>query len=682
MFKPEAKQKIANFLIDLSLFFVTISPFIYLGNYFYNPRSTPRITFWALGVVFALVGFIFLEAKNRAKILRRFSHPIMIALLLYIAWLLIRWFFNLNELGWWGSWGRNNGIWLYLSWSVILPIFAQRFQEQPKLKKIVLWLFVFLAAGVTLLTPLVSGLVPGDLFDSVRWSGLVGNALYLAGIILFVPWAVWQAEENNPRQTFLVVAATIITGFILYMSETRGAEIAFLVGLGVFGLDYFVGKIKNKLTKKIFLASSLVGAVLAVVLFLQFGGINYLEKISSRASTVQDRLILWQLVSADVKERPLVGYGPGSLWAEVGRHSGALARTAQNQFFDASHSGVLDILIESGSIGLILFLLWLGRIYFNSSDNSSSENLVRRACRRASLAAYLVAAASAFFHPWSAVPLLLLVASDLKEGDLANKNWQIGLDYLQKVIMVVVGGSALVIIFTVPLQGWRSHEIQNNLTHGSSLIDLVNNYDQVSGWFPYSLDRDIYLSDLLAARLTDNATAPPASVTNQIVKKILPHFDRYISGTDWVAEAYFTTAFLYRAVAVQAGANRADLLAVSGQLIDRALRQDSNNPKFTVERATFLVSNNQVEEAVQLLRDYRHKNPFVRYVYFYEIQILQTAGRALEAADTARDLIKVLGTIDNDVDLAGLQKYVAGVEENHFADLTPARKKIFEFWLK
>ena len=101
---------------------------------------------------------------------------------------------------------------------------------------------------------------------------------------------------------------------------------------------------------------AIVGAVLAVMAigtWTPFIGGADLAKYTSflgRDSTFTGRTEVWAAVLPARVERPLLGYGLGSFWTDARRLSYDIP---------TSHNGYLDILLEMGEVGLLIYIGWL-----------------------------------------------------------------------------------------------------------------------------------------------------------------------------------------------------------------------------------------------------------------------------------------------------------------------------------
>lgn len=82
--------------------------------------------------------------------------------------------------------------------------------------------------------------------------------------------------------------------------------------------------------------------------------------------TLQNRGDYWQAGAQMWRERPLLGWGPGTFGVLYPTHKSLLAEKAQH-----AHNDYLQIAVESGLVGLLLFLAFLLLIYFKGLKGSA-----------------------------------------------------------------------------------------------------------------------------------------------------------------------------------------------------------------------------------------------------------------------------------------------------------------------
>jgi O-antigen ligase len=118
---------------------------------------------------------------------------------------------------------------------------------------------------------------------------------------------------------------------------------------------YFLRRLEQK-------AALVLGAVcIAICLLLIFAAIPYaadIARLFGRDLTLTGRTEVWEVVTRSILKRPLLGYGFYGFWQGMTGES-AHAILATHWGFGYAHNGMLEILLQLGFVGLILFLLTL-----------------------------------------------------------------------------------------------------------------------------------------------------------------------------------------------------------------------------------------------------------------------------------------------------------------------------------
>jgi O-antigen ligase len=191
-------------------------------------------------------------------------------------------------------------------------------------------------------------------------------AMYIVISILISLESILDSSSTFLRKTFWIIV--IITFFIvLYMLSSRAGILALIVVLPL----YFLFKFYNKFSKWILLVIVLVIAVL----FVEIAKTN--EKVQTAIAGISnenfhktlksdERLLIWKSALGVIKENIVFGVGTGDASTELKKEF--IKRGYVNGFYDNlnAHNQFLEILLENGLIGLILFLIVLGYMSFHA----------------------------------------------------------------------------------------------------------------------------------------------------------------------------------------------------------------------------------------------------------------------------------------------------------------------------
>ncbi len=174
----------------------------------------------------------------------------------------------------------------------------------------------------------------------------------LAGyLIMLFPIGMTMAIESRHffKPIFLGICALLL--YCLFYTKSVGGWIGLFFILGFFLIFYFF-----KEGKKILFFGGLFLSLFLLIFFLffKFGGLPHL-------SAFRDRIGYWSAGFRMIKENPFFGSGPGTFGSRFARYK--LAYTMETQH---AHNNFLEIWVETGVFGLLLFL-WIWGNFFRAA---------------------------------------------------------------------------------------------------------------------------------------------------------------------------------------------------------------------------------------------------------------------------------------------------------------------------
>lgn len=309
-------------------------------------------------------------------------------------------------------WGNDR---LYNLLIILLLYFAFSFLYK-KDKGILLFIFYGLLAG--LVVELIIGF--GQLFGVFSNSdskfvlgGLFGNpgafAGYLAIISPFLLVFILQRKQffKSENSGYAITFSFCASACLILLSNSRGAWIACFAGLFfVLNQRYKViyrlmGLLKTTATKAV-----AVIALVSVITVVFFG--LYLYKKESAFG----RLFIWKVSKEMAYEKPFFGSGFGAFEAEYGKvqaayflsNKGSDSEKQVADYVTCAYNEYLEMLIESGVIGLFLFL---GILCFALINRHVGKPPIYRTAAKASLISLLVLCSVSY--PFRLMPNLLLL---------------------------------------------------------------------------------------------------------------------------------------------------------------------------------------------------------------------------------------------------------------------------------
>jgi len=336
----------------------------------------------------------------------------------------------------WSLWGDpawRNGLWLTLA-TVLLFLLARRQLTTPERRRRAV---VALIAGSTLIAAYgilqYAGLDPFSATEWVRVPSTLAHANLLAAVLaLTLPLTLAQLlrprpPTHHPEQPalsaiagsprLLFAAALLLQLLCLLFTYSRAGWIAAAAGLGVLLVLHFWISGRRAIAALLLGAAALAGVALLVLSLLPplpGDAPHALQTLTSllrwQGATGQIRLLGWQASLAALRERPWLGYGPGTFSAVLPWHlpaelapfggAGALGGRPHNVYLEAAlESGVPGGL----GYGILLVALLAAPVRRLLKTRQPSAETPLQAALVGALAANLVTYAFSFESVSSAV---------------------------------------------------------------------------------------------------------------------------------------------------------------------------------------------------------------------------------------------------------------------------------------
>ena len=211
-------------------------------------------------------------------------------------------------------------------------------------------------------------------------------SLTLLGAITYFLKGLMQ--EPYQRRPLLIALDLMLSPRVIYMAAAIVGVIALMLSESRAGLFGFVSAffivilLVTFLDKKV-MRRRVVFIILALLMtsFYVLFGDNMMVRLSTEGFSVGERLPQWEITWAAILDAPLQGFGVGSYSTvfQVYREQSDLRQVV----FDQSHNEYLQIWLEQGLIGLVLFcglvsvvLIALAKTYRNSSSTLVSAIMI------------------------------------------------------------------------------------------------------------------------------------------------------------------------------------------------------------------------------------------------------------------------------------------------------------------
>ena len=326
----------------------------------------------------------------------------------------------------WGTEERGMGLFTQLHFLVFFLMLRSVFNEEKHRNR------AFIVAVISgLLLSIVALLrLRGVLLFGVdlgfRLSGTLANPLFFAAILIFYLFFSLYFVLRVNRLPLKIFYASAAVGFfaMILATQSRGALIASMAGVVFF---LIVSALKS-LDRRVRIAAgatlaslTVLGAVIWVTpdvnIWKKVTVIRRLQNI--RDTTGSTRLMAWNIAFKAFREKPILGWGNENFNIAFSKYydPGLLKYGYQETWWDRPHNIILEILVNSGVIGLISYGVIL--VYAASRFLRQGRTAVMLC---AGLVAYFIQNLFVFDTPSSLLLFYLLLSGvDVKLEDRSLK---------------------------------------------------------------------------------------------------------------------------------------------------------------------------------------------------------------------------------------------------------------------
>ncbi len=234
-------------------------------------------------------------------------------------------------------------------------------------------------------------------------TGTFGNANFLAGfLVVVIPIAtVFSAIASGVKRR-LYLALFFLLLISLGLSQTRGAWIACAVELIlIWGFYIKFWRSRTEMIPSVTAAKFLVALMIVSVTVIVFVQPESIPRIASAfdssnyhvstpeagvTSSIQVRIAIWRSALKMISDAPILGHGIGTFMIIFPRYRFAYHHTdgiGHNTYH--AHSEYLEILSETGTIGIIVFIVFMALCLrsgfrFVCTDRTTNTSLLVQGC--------------------------------------------------------------------------------------------------------------------------------------------------------------------------------------------------------------------------------------------------------------------------------------------------------------
>jgi O-antigen ligase len=180
-------------------------------------------------------------------------------------------------------------------------------------------------------------------FHAGAWQGAVGHKNDFGRVMLLAALVFWVFSERAGRHMPLTLIFLALSGFLVIMSQSRGAWVVAIAISFVIPTAYFLRQKENNFIFRFLLVVGIVAAFLFTFLLPNF---EEMIVLLGRDLTFTGRTLIWASAIEAGSAQPWLGAGYRSFWTLLGN----------TLMVGHGHNSFLDIWLELGFVGFGLFV--------------------------------------------------------------------------------------------------------------------------------------------------------------------------------------------------------------------------------------------------------------------------------------------------------------------------------------
>jgi len=354
----------SNWLANLSLWGVLLTPLFFIANFRVLPNFGKGLWFFSVGAIFIFSAFFTLDWQ---KIKTWFRQPLVWILSSWLFIILLSFIFSINKyVSFWGNPERLGGFLTAIYIFLLVFILLGHLYKHNAMRILSL---MGVIGGVVGLHAIGQKLGLDPFWPSFeRPVATFGNPIFMSTVLVmtvFISLYFMLASKQVWRKIIygVLFLAQIIA---LFLAMSRGPVIGLIVGLAIFVISFLRIKYTNNKIKfwKIIGIFVLGFSLILCGLYVNKKplGIERLFNYSlSEQSTIKSRISIIESIFTGAQERPLLGFGPENIYVAYNKAYQSVAASSNyaETFADRAHSVVIDKLASTGWLGLVIMLIFV-----------------------------------------------------------------------------------------------------------------------------------------------------------------------------------------------------------------------------------------------------------------------------------------------------------------------------------
>jgi exopolysaccharide production protein ExoQ len=234
--------------------------------------------------------------------------------------------------------------------------FSSRFNPKHQLYVIAAAMSITVVANLFYVVALPSlGRHVGDKFDGA-WKGFYANKNEFSGIMLWslIVFYILSFKDSNRVAMSLARAGLFLCPILVILSTSKTALVVFIFlycALTIWHKYYWQG------SKTILIFDLSLLSLLMVVSAISNNWATLVAGLG-KDPTMSGRTDIWAATAVQINQRPLLGHGYHAFWSESNPMARSIGDSLSSGFYTYnSHNGFLDILLDLGWLGMLLFMI-------------------------------------------------------------------------------------------------------------------------------------------------------------------------------------------------------------------------------------------------------------------------------------------------------------------------------------
>ncbi len=191
------------------------------------------------------------------------------------------------------------------------------------------------------------------------WRGIYWHRNHMGSLMAFFSSILFLKIAMNRHHLFQSITLSVIfilSTILVIGSRSATGILIYIILIGLLILGFLWLRFHALLRKKQYIG---LAAFLGLVLVLVFANLDRLFSLLGRNSSLTGRIPLWiDLINRVWAQKPILGFGFGALWNQEAFRLALTSHQNWDYMIYFADNGFLDILLNTGLIGLILFLIF------------------------------------------------------------------------------------------------------------------------------------------------------------------------------------------------------------------------------------------------------------------------------------------------------------------------------------